>query len=241
MDGLSQGRKSAQSALIRAARRDSLRATVFLCITPFVVARCSSGCATLKADCAAVLSPVSIALSTFLTKVRTRLNRERLVAVRFSVCRRRFSADLWCGIGSLQKRECGLYRRGPSCVNCGPSTAAASGPKIRSAQAVGKRSAVLKSGLALGNKGGHALLLILGCEGRMEETALEAHAFGEGRLEGAIDRLLDHHRNRARQLADALGDRNRFFEQFIGRHDAADEPRPLRLGCIHHAAGQAPR
>src|ERR1051326_5295335 len=214
MDGLSQGRKSAQSALIRAARRDSLRATVFLCITPFVVARCSSGCATLKADCAAVLSPVSIALSTFLTKVRTRLNRERLVAVRFSVCRRRFSADLWCGIGSLQKRECGLYRRGPSCVKCGPSTAA-DGPSWKSAalKTLRQRSAVLESGLALGNKGGHALLLILGCEGRMEEAALEAHALGEGRLEGAIDRLLDHHRNRARQLADALGDRARFFAQ----------------------------
>src|SRR5947199_3770006 len=92
---------------MRAARRDSLRATVFLCITPFVVARCSSGCATLKADCAVALSPVSIALSTFLTNVRTRLKRERLTTVRFS-------ADLWCGIGSLQKRECGLYRRGRS-------------------------------------------------------------------------------------------------------------------------------
>src|SRR5437764_9969939 len=84
----------AQSALMRAERRDSLRATVFRCITPFVVARCNSGSARRNADCAAFLSPVSIALSTFLTKVRTRLNRERLVAVRFSVCRRRFSADL---------------------------------------------------------------------------------------------------------------------------------------------------
>src|SRR5947199_6562671 len=105
MDGLSQGRGTAQSALMRAARRDSLRATVFLCITPFVVARCSSGCATLKADCAVALSPVSIALSTFLTNVRTRLKRERLTTVRFSVCRRRFSADLWCDIGSLQIRR----------------------------------------------------------------------------------------------------------------------------------------
>src|SRR5437868_15003083 len=118
---------------MRAARRDSLRATVFLCITPFVVARCNSGCAALKADCATVLSPVSIALSTFLTNVRTRLNRDRLVALRFSVCRRRFSADLWCGIGSLQNRECGLYRRGPACVNCGPSIAAAWLPLERAA------------------------------------------------------------------------------------------------------------
>src|SRR6266566_389932 len=79
----------AQSALMRAARRDSLRATVFLCSTPLVVARCNSGWATRKADCASSLSPVAIAVSTFLTKVRTRLSRERLIAVRFSVCRSR--------------------------------------------------------------------------------------------------------------------------------------------------------
>ena len=36
----------------------------------------------------------SIAVSTFLTKVRTRLSRARLIAVRFSVWRSRFSADL---------------------------------------------------------------------------------------------------------------------------------------------------
>ena len=35
-----------QSALMRVAKRDNLRATVFLCSTPFVVARCSSGWAS---------------------------------------------------------------------------------------------------------------------------------------------------------------------------------------------------
>jgi hypothetical protein len=35
-----------QSAFMRAARRDSFRDTVFLWSTPFVIARCSSGCAT---------------------------------------------------------------------------------------------------------------------------------------------------------------------------------------------------
>jgi hypothetical protein len=35
-----------------------------------------------------------MATSTFLTKVRTRLIRERLIAVRFAVWRMRFSADL---------------------------------------------------------------------------------------------------------------------------------------------------
>lgn len=83
-----------QSALILAASRDSLRETVFLWSTPLVIARCSSGCANRRADCAVALSPVEIAVSTFLTKVRTRLTRARLIAVRFAVCRMRFSADL---------------------------------------------------------------------------------------------------------------------------------------------------
>src|SRR5437588_756186 len=64
---------------MRAASRDNLRATVFRCITPFVVARCSSGWASCKADCAAFLSPVSIAVSTFLTKVRTRPAAARVI------------------------------------------------------------------------------------------------------------------------------------------------------------------
>jgi hypothetical protein len=83
-----------QSALILAASRDNLRETVFLWSTPLVIARCSSGCANRKADCAVALSPVEIAVSTFLTKVRTRLTRARLIAVRLAVCRMRFSADL---------------------------------------------------------------------------------------------------------------------------------------------------
>ena len=41
-----------------------------------------------------LLVALPIAVSTFLTKVRTRLRRARLVAVRFSVWRSRFSADL---------------------------------------------------------------------------------------------------------------------------------------------------
>src|SRR5207248_4569458 len=189
LDGLSHGRGIAQSALMRAARRDSLRATVFLCITPFVVARCSSGCATLKADCAVALSPVSIALSTFLTNVRTRLKRERLTTVRFSVCRRRFSADLWCGIGSLQKRECGYISARAGMRQLRPvNRRGTAAPEISGARPFLK-SAVLTSGLALGNKGRHALFLILGCESRVKQAPLEAHALGERRLKGAIDRL----------------------------------------------------
>ena len=83
-----------QRALMRAASRDNLRDTVFLWSTPLVIARCISGCANRRANCAVSLSPVAIAASTFLTKVRTRLTRARLMAVRFAVCRIRFSADL---------------------------------------------------------------------------------------------------------------------------------------------------
>jgi hypothetical protein len=85
---------SGQSALIRVASRDNLRETVFLWSTPLVIARCSSGCASRRADAAVALSPVAIAASTFFTKVRTRLTLARLTAVRLAVCRMRFSADL---------------------------------------------------------------------------------------------------------------------------------------------------
>ena len=40
------------------------------------------------------VSPLSIAVSTFLMKLRTRLVRARLMALRRSVCRIRFFADL---------------------------------------------------------------------------------------------------------------------------------------------------
>src|SRR6516225_3260955 len=61
--------RQGQSALMRAARRDSFRETVFLWSTPLVIARCSSVCADRRADLAASLSPLVIAASTFLTKV----------------------------------------------------------------------------------------------------------------------------------------------------------------------------
>src|SRR5690348_8977886 len=73
----------------------------------------------------------------------------------------------------------------------------------------GCSSAVLEGGLALGDKGGHALLLVFGGEGRMEQAALEAHALAERCLERAVDRFLDHHRDRLRQLTDPRRHRDR--------------------------------
>src|SRR5690606_21461301 len=81
-------------ALTRAFRRDSLREAVRFFTTPLLTLRSSSGCAALRAACAAVLSPVAIATSTFFTELRTLLRRERFTAVRFLVWRARFSADL---------------------------------------------------------------------------------------------------------------------------------------------------
>src|ERR1700744_1928806 len=87
------GCQDAGNALIRADKRDSLRATVLAWMTPLPFARCISGWATCSADCAAALSPLAIASSTFFTKVRIRAFRAWLRAVRVVVCRMRFRAD----------------------------------------------------------------------------------------------------------------------------------------------------
>src|SRR5262249_37090616 len=73
--------------------RESLRATVFGCVTPFVAARWISGCASRNADVAASLLPPAIAASTFLRKVRMRDLRDALRAVRVLVCRMRLRAE----------------------------------------------------------------------------------------------------------------------------------------------------
>src|SRR6185312_15454519 len=99
------------------------------------------------------LSPVAIAVSTFLTKVRTRLIRARFTAVRFSVWRSRFSADLWWGIGTRDVREEGAY---------------IGGARQRQPRRGEGWLSIFEGGLALADKGGHPLLLILGREGRME-------------------------------------------------------------------------
>ena len=62
-------------------------------MTPARAPRCSSGCAVLRASCATVLSPVPMANSTALMKVRTRLSRDRLISARRALRRIRFLAD----------------------------------------------------------------------------------------------------------------------------------------------------
>jgi hypothetical protein len=87
------------NALIRAESRESLRETVLLCVTPLLAARCISGCAARNASPAARLSPLAIAASTFLTKVRMRDLRAWLRSVRRSVCRWRLRAEAVLAMG----------------------------------------------------------------------------------------------------------------------------------------------
>jgi len=79
--------------LIRAERRDNLRAAVFRCKTPLCTPRIISGCASRKAASAWSLFPSAMAVSTFLTNVRIRPTRVRFTMVLFRVCRIRFFAD----------------------------------------------------------------------------------------------------------------------------------------------------
>ncbi len=60
----------------------------------------------------------------------------------------------------------------------------------------GKREAlfVAELRLALFDKRGHALGLILGREERVEKAAFEEQALAERRLVGAVDSFLDRHR-----------------------------------------------
>jgi hypothetical protein len=102
-----------QIALIRRDRREILRDAAFLFTTPRVTPRINSGCADLSAAFAASLSPVSIAVSTLLIKVRMRLRRLMLVAVLRSSRRTRFFADDVLAIGFPLKRALVLRGKSP--------------------------------------------------------------------------------------------------------------------------------
>ena len=84
----------AAKALMRADKRESLRAAALLCTTPLLVPRINSGVTFLKAATAAALSPAAIADSSALTAVRIRFRREWLRAWARVFRRMRFRADL---------------------------------------------------------------------------------------------------------------------------------------------------
>src|SRR5574343_98030 len=101
------------------------------------------------------------------------------------------------------------------------------------------KSAVLENRFALLDKGRHAFLLILDRESSVEDAALEEQALVEAGLEGAIDRLLDHHHHRQRVASNGLRRLQGFIEQLLGRDDAGDQTGFLGFERIHPAGGQA--
>src|SRR5690554_212691 len=90
LTGSVRGRDQALSALMRFDRRDILRATVFLCSTPLLTPRSSSGWAACSAVFAAPASPEAMASSTRRRKVRMRERRALLISNRRSFWRARF-------------------------------------------------------------------------------------------------------------------------------------------------------
>src|SRR5689334_9097856 len=78
---------------MRAERRETFREAVFLCTMPFWAARISSGSAARRAATASFWLPEAIASSTLRMNVRTRLRRERLIAVRLAILRVIFLAE----------------------------------------------------------------------------------------------------------------------------------------------------
>jgi len=81
-------------ARTRAAKRDTFRLAVFLCMMPFCAVRASTGSAAVSASWAALFWPEAIASSTFLTSVRIRVRRALLTSVRLAVLRTAFLADV---------------------------------------------------------------------------------------------------------------------------------------------------
>src|SRR5881392_3233633 len=90
----------------------------------------------------------------------------------------------------------------------GSSAAKVAKPSIDrmwAARRIGPRSlTVLELRFSFFEKRGHAFLLVLERELRVEHAALEQHALGERRLVGSVDRFLDHHHHRGRVAGDFL-------------------------------------
>src|ERR671921_374281 len=106
---------------MRLARRETFRDAVFLCTMPFWAARIISGSAARRAAAASVWLPEAIASSTLRTKVRMRLRRERLIAVRFAILRVIFLADTVLAMGassSLSDRQAPRLESGGRTIAC---------------------------------------------------------------------------------------------------------------------------
>ena len=89
-----------------------------------------------------------------------------------------------------------------------------SGPAGRSV------SRITEGRWALGDESRHPFLLVLGREHRVENAPLEADAFGERRLIGAVDAFLRHHDDRQGKIGDRLGGFHRLGHELGRGHDA---------------------
>src|SRR3712207_9475563 len=106
---------------MRLARRDTFREAVFLCTMPFWAARIISGWAARRAATESVWLPEAIASSTLRMKVRMRLRRLRLIAVRFAILRVIFLADTVLAMGlssSLDRPTSAAALEGPAAIGC---------------------------------------------------------------------------------------------------------------------------
>ena len=72
----------------------------------------------------------------------------------------------------------------------------------------------------------------------MEESPLEAHAFGEATFEGAVHALLGHHHAGPAHGAHRLGSGQRLGHQMVGCHHARHQARAFGFRRVHRAAGQ---
>jgi len=88
------------------------------------------------------------------------------------------------------------------------------------------------------DEGFHAFFLIFRRKQRVENTALESHAFRKAALEGPIDCFLARQHRRQRHVRDGVGNFHRFLHQACRRHDTRHQPRFFRFSRIHHASGQ---
>src|SRR5712692_6512344 len=123
----------------------------------------------------------------------------------------------------------------------GSSAANVEKPSIERMWAASRTEAgltVLESRFAFFEESGHAFLLVLERELRMEQSPLEPHALRKRSLVGAVDRFLDHHHHRERAGRDLLRHRERFFHQLVERHDARHQPSALGVLGDHDVAHQ---
>ena len=75
-------------------------------------------------------------------------------------------------------------------------------------------------------------------EGGVEHATLELDAGPQRQLEGGVDRLLRHHRDRQGHRRDRRRGGERVIEQAVARHDAGDKARALGLDGVDRSPGE---